>query len=133
MAKCWEQRGCDEEMQADCPHPIEFGDNCPTKCAFASACPRPTHEVTTDPALIFDPTVDREAADQGRRACTASSSSRTVRASDESAEPVGRVSSPRRRREEARDAWRREARAWLARTAPRAPRQGIGPGSHGVP
>jgi len=61
MAKCWEQRGCDEEMQADCPHPNELNDNCPTKCAFAQ-CDRPTHELTTDPALVFDTTIDRSAA-----------------------------------------------------------------------
>lgn len=61
MAKCWELRGCDEEMQAECPHANELNDNCPTKCAFAS-CDRPTHELTTDPELVFDPTVDRSAA-----------------------------------------------------------------------
>ncbi|MDP2181768.1 MAG: hypothetical protein Q8K99_04270 [Actinomycetota bacterium] len=60
MAKCWEQRGCDEEMQAECPHPTTIGDRCPTKCAFA-ACDRPANELTTDPELIFDPAVDREA------------------------------------------------------------------------
>lgn len=61
MAKCWETRGCDEEMQADCPHPAEIGDRCPSKCAFA-ACDRQTYELTTDPDLIFDATVDRSAA-----------------------------------------------------------------------
>jgi hypothetical protein len=61
MAKCWEERGCDAEMQADCPHPNELTDNCPTKCAFANTCQRPTHKVTSDPALLFDPDVDREA------------------------------------------------------------------------
>ncbi len=59
MARCWELRGCDTEMQADCPHPNELGDRCPTKCAFAQ-CDRPTHELTVDPELIFDPTVDRD-------------------------------------------------------------------------
>ena len=61
MARCWEQRGCDEEMQADCPHPNELADRCPTKCAFAQ-CDRSTHELTVDPELIFDPDVDREQA-----------------------------------------------------------------------
>jgi hypothetical protein len=61
MAKCWEQRGCDDEMQKECPHCIEIMDNCPTKCAFA-ACDRKTYELTTDPELIFDPTIDRAAA-----------------------------------------------------------------------
>jgi hypothetical protein len=60
MAKCWEQRGCDEEMRATCPHNMP-GHQCPTKCAFAQ-CDRPSHGLTTDPALIFDPSVDRSAA-----------------------------------------------------------------------
>jgi len=61
MAKCWEQRGCDEEMQGECPHVIEYEDNCPTKCVFAG-CDRATYELTIDPALIFDPDVDRSVA-----------------------------------------------------------------------
>ena len=60
MAKCWEQRGCDDEMQSECPHAIEYMDNCPTKCAFA-ACDRKSYELTIDPELIFDPDVDRSA------------------------------------------------------------------------
>lgn len=58
MAKCWQQRGCDEEMQSTCPHAVEIRDNCPTKCAFAT-CARPSFAPTSDPELIFDPTVDR--------------------------------------------------------------------------
>lgn len=61
MAKCWEQRGCDEEMQGNCPHPNELNDNCPTKCAFAN-CDRKSHSITSDPELVFDPFVDREQA-----------------------------------------------------------------------
>lgn len=61
MAKCWEERGCDEEMQADCPHSAEFHDNCPTKCAFAR-CERTNHTLTTDPELIFSMEVDRSTA-----------------------------------------------------------------------
>lgn len=61
MAKCWETRGCDEEMQSECLHHTEFEDRCPAKCAFA-ACNRKTYELTTDPDLIFDPYVDREQA-----------------------------------------------------------------------
>lgn len=61
MAKCWEQRGCDEEMQSECPHSVDFKDNCPTKCAFA-ACDRASYEMTIDPALVFDATIDRAAA-----------------------------------------------------------------------
>ena len=72
MAKCWEQRGCDEEMQGECPHAVEFIDNCPTKCAFAT-CDRPTYELTIDPELIFGPT--STAARRSRTAaCTARSS-----------------------------------------------------------
>lgn len=59
MAKCWETRGCDEEMQSDCPHAAVIGDRCPTKCAFA-ACDRKTYELTTDPELIFSTEVDRD-------------------------------------------------------------------------
>jgi hypothetical protein len=61
MAKCWETRGCDDEMQKDCPHAIDLKDNCPTKCAFAS-CDRASYELTIDPELIFSPDVDRSAA-----------------------------------------------------------------------
>lgn len=61
MARCWEQRGCDEEMQADCPHAIDFEDRCPAKCNF-SLCDRPTNSPTTDPELVFSNEVDRSAA-----------------------------------------------------------------------
>ena len=61
MAKCWETRGCDEDMQRECPHAVEILDNCPTKCAFA-ACDRPNHEVTIDAELVFSPDVDRSQA-----------------------------------------------------------------------
>lgn len=58
---CWEQRGCDEEMQAECPHSAVIGDRCPAKCAFA-VCDRPTYKVTTDPSMIFSADADRDAA-----------------------------------------------------------------------
>jgi len=61
MAKCWELRGCDDEMQSDCPHATEILDPCPTKCAFAQ-CDRPTHSLSTDPAVVFTIEVDRGAA-----------------------------------------------------------------------
>jgi len=61
MALCWELRGCDEEMQADCLHHTTIHDQCPTKCAFTN-CQNPQRVLTTDPMLIFDPTVDRSAA-----------------------------------------------------------------------
>ncbi len=62
MPKCWERRACDEEMQENCPHPNELNDNCPTKCAFANACQYTAHKVTSDPGLVFDPSVDRTKA-----------------------------------------------------------------------
>lgn len=61
MAKCWELRGCDEEMQSNCPHATQIMDRCPSKCAFAT-CDRPTHTLTSDPALVFSIEVDRGAA-----------------------------------------------------------------------
>lgn len=61
MSKCWEQRGCDDEMQAECPHSAVLHDRCPTKCAFAG-CDKPSYELTTDPMLVFEPFVDRQAA-----------------------------------------------------------------------
>jgi hypothetical protein len=60
MAKCWELRGCDEEMMSRCPHDTP-GDKCPARCNFA-ACERPGHVQTSDPALIFAPSIDRRAA-----------------------------------------------------------------------
>mgnify|MGYP007057166642 CR=1 FL=1 len=61
MARCWEIRGCDEEMQAECLHAVKLFDRCPTKCAFVQ-CDLPQSELTSDPALVFDPSVDREVA-----------------------------------------------------------------------
>ncbi len=61
MARCWEQRGCDEEMQSECQHHTTFHDRCPTKCNFAD-CDNATRELTTDAELIFDPTVNRDVA-----------------------------------------------------------------------
>jgi hypothetical protein len=64
---CWSDRGCDDEMRAGCPHAIDPTEQCPAGCMF-STCDRPTHRVTSDPALVFDPTVDRSAAAKER--CT---------------------------------------------------------------
>jgi hypothetical protein len=58
VAKCWEQRGCDAEMQADCLHAKTPTELCPAKCNF-SQCYRPMAAVTSDPAVVFDPDVDR--------------------------------------------------------------------------
>jgi hypothetical protein len=61
VAKCWELRGCDAEMEADCVHAETRAERCPSRCSF-SQCYRPTAGVTSDPALVFDPTVERTAA-----------------------------------------------------------------------
>jgi hypothetical protein len=66
MAKCWEMRGCDDEMMSTCPH-YNPDEKCPARCAFAQ-CDRPTHRASSDPALIFDPTLDREQA--AKEQCT---------------------------------------------------------------
>lgn len=58
MPRCWEIRGCDEQMQAECLHSTTLNDRCPTKCAFVQ-CILPQHELTSDPELVFDPSVDR--------------------------------------------------------------------------
>lgn len=58
---CWSNRGCDDEMQATCPHAIDPNEKCPVQCNF-SRCTRPTHKRTSDPFLVFDPDVDRSAA-----------------------------------------------------------------------
>lgn len=60
MAKCWETRGCDDEMMSRCPH-NKPAFKCPAGCAFAN-CDRPTHVPSSDAMLIFDPRPDRDAA-----------------------------------------------------------------------
>jgi hypothetical protein len=60
MAKCWEGRGCDAEMQESCLHAKSPTELCPAKCNFAQ-CYRPTAGATSDPELVFDPSVDRTA------------------------------------------------------------------------
>jgi hypothetical protein len=61
LAKCWEQRGCDAEMEATCVHAETPTERCPSRCNFAQ-CDRPSAGVTSDPGLIFSPDVDRTAA-----------------------------------------------------------------------
>jgi hypothetical protein len=58
MAKCWEERGCDAEMQAGCLHAEKATEKCPSKCNFAQ-CYRERHVTTSDPALIFAVDIDR--------------------------------------------------------------------------
>jgi len=64
---CWSERGCDDEMQAECPHAIDPEEQCPLGCMFAK-CERPTHEPARDMMLILDPFVDRRAA--AKEICT---------------------------------------------------------------
>jgi len=61
MTVCWRTRECDPEIQKDCQHAVTDYDMCPSKCFFA-ACDRPTHEITSDPELVFDPDIDRSQA-----------------------------------------------------------------------
>lgn len=58
MARCWEERGCDEVMQAACVHAEKPAEKCPSRCNFTQ-CYREVHMVTSDPALIFAPDIDR--------------------------------------------------------------------------
>ncbi len=60
MEKCWERRGCDDEMRGRCPHNTP-GEPCPADCHFA-ACYRSTHVVATDFDLLLNPERDYEAA-----------------------------------------------------------------------
>jgi hypothetical protein len=60
MAKCWERRGCDDEMTSRCPH-NNPAEKCPSRCAYGQ-CYSATHVPSSDPALIFDPAIDRDAA-----------------------------------------------------------------------
>lgn len=58
--KCWEMRGCDEEMMSRCPHNVP-GEPCPAECHFA-ACNRPTHKVCQDFTVLLNPERDYDAA-----------------------------------------------------------------------
>ena len=69
MTACWEQRGCDAEMQGRCPHNAP-GESCPVECHFA-VCERPTHEVCQSIELLLNPQIDYEACvKEGCRICT---------------------------------------------------------------
>ncbi len=59
-AMCWEQRGCDEEMQSRCPHNAP-NESCPPDCHYA-ACGRPTHVVASDFDLLLNPELEYDAA-----------------------------------------------------------------------
>lgn len=66
MARCWESRGCDEDMQARCPHSDNPAEKCPARCAIGQ-CYNPQHKVTSDPGLVFAPEIDRSAC--AKEAC----------------------------------------------------------------
>ena len=53
MERCWERRGCDDEMQGRCPHNTP-GEPCPADCHYA-ACQRKTHVVAEDFDLLLNP------------------------------------------------------------------------------
>lgn len=57
---CWDERGCDEEIQARCPHNLGQ-DYCPTECKF-SQCSRPQRETVYGLAILDNPDVDRSRA-----------------------------------------------------------------------
>ena len=58
---CWRTRECAPEVQETCRHAVSDYDMCPTKCYFG-VCQRPTQKVTSDPALVFAPDIDRTQA-----------------------------------------------------------------------
>jgi hypothetical protein len=58
---CWKTRPCSPEVQEACKHAVTDFDMCPSRCTFAF-CQLESHVLTTDPALVFDHTVDRSAA-----------------------------------------------------------------------
>jgi hypothetical protein len=61
VAGCWSKRGCTDEMQAACPHAIDPTEKCPAECYYGK-CGNDTNKATGDPALIFNPDIDRSAA-----------------------------------------------------------------------
>ena len=62
MPACWEQRGCDEAMSAQCPHATQAQwSPCLLDCMY-TICDRPQHVETTDLDLLLDPTIDRQKA-----------------------------------------------------------------------
>jgi hypothetical protein len=54
-------------MQGRCPHAIDPNEQCPLLCHYA-LCERPMHRITGDPALVFNPVIDRSAA--AKEICT---------------------------------------------------------------
>lgn len=58
---CWQERGCDEEMQSRCPHNSpDVYSPCPMDCCY-TACDKPQHK-QADPLTALDPYADRTAA-----------------------------------------------------------------------
>lgn len=66
--QCWTLRGCsglmglEVALELECPHSrADCYNPCPAECSY-TACSRPWHRMTSDINLIFDETVDRQAA-----------------------------------------------------------------------
>ena len=62
MGACWEERGCDAEMAARCPHALSSTDGlCVADCRY-TVCDRLQFKVATSYDLLLDSTVDRGCA-----------------------------------------------------------------------
>ncbi len=61
MAECWTLRGCDDKMQASCPHADSTAELCPARCIYGR-CSSPRQTVPSDPLMLLEPDVDRSAA-----------------------------------------------------------------------
>ena len=60
--RCWQQRGCDDEMSSACPHAVASIDGiCPAECCY-TACQRGQRQISSDIDLLLDPEVDRRVA-----------------------------------------------------------------------
>ena len=54
---CWDERGCDADMQSYCPHCLGH-DYCPADFKYA-ACKLPQHRVAVGFEILDNPDVDR--------------------------------------------------------------------------
>jgi hypothetical protein len=59
--RCWQIRGCDEELWSRCPHAVASTDGlCPLQCNY-SQCSAPQHELAVGLDLL-DTTANRSLA-----------------------------------------------------------------------
>jgi hypothetical protein len=65
---CWEQRGCDEEMAARCPHATSSTDGLCVAACYYTICSRAQHRHASNLDILLDPLVDRSAT--VREPCT---------------------------------------------------------------